>query len=182
MPYPREYTFDETNTPEYVSVIRQDESVAHYSVTVRLTSSTEVHVLTTNIGGISVDFEKAIFGAGLTAQEVIAAVNMMRVVAPTVKLVLEPSESGVYIHYRFKLPQGVTVRDVVDATGNKVPFLFDVINNAIVISYYFHSIAELTLVLNSVVNNITYVMTSILIYKILITAAKMITKMVREAV
>jgi hypothetical protein len=181
--FPVSVTYSDANKPSWIGVIKEDPS-ADFQLTITLESYNRISFNETNIEGLLVDLPKAITDTGLSVADVNAIIAFIRFTAPRLTLVI--NGTGVD-NYEIILPPGVTVSQVVKATGEQVPFFFNVARNSVVFTVTFHSTEEIQLLvasvssmLNKAVVSISGVMITMSVLQIIIRQMASITEEVRR--
>jgi hypothetical protein len=181
--FPVSVTYSDANRPSWLAVIKEDSS-ADFQLTITLESYDRIRFDETNIEGLLVDLPSAIADTGLTVADVNAIIAFIRFTAPRLTLVI--NGTGVD-NYEIILPPGVTVSQVVKATGEQVPFFYNMARNSVVFTVEFHSIEEIQLlvasvsnILNKAVQAIASVMITLSVLQIIIKQMASITEEVRR--
>jgi hypothetical protein len=144
--FPVSITYSDANKPSWLGVIKEDPS-ADFQLTITLESYDRMRFDEVNIEGLLVDLPKAITDTGLTVADVNAIIAFIRFTAPRITLVI--NGTGVD-NFEIILPPGVTVSQVVKATGEQVPFFYNYARNSVVFTVEFHSIEEIQLLVASI--------------------------------
>jgi len=177
MTFPKTYTWDETDTPDYINVIRINPATG-YDVTFTIESNTVVSLVTSNVAGLVVDFQQALTGVGVTASELVAVINLLRIAAPVLTLRVGGS-TGEHVSYRIVFPSGIAVYDVKDTAGNPITFTYDRATNSLRFAYTHASTTDLQLFMSNVIFNITGIMTMVIQVQLLLAVTKQMTGMMK---
>jgi hypothetical protein len=183
--FPVSITYSDANKPSWLGVIKEDPS-ADFQLTITLESYDRMRFDEVNIEGLLVDLPKAITDTGLTVADVNAIIAFIRFTAPRLTLVI--NGTGVD-NFEIILPPGVTVSQVVKATGEQIPFFYNVARNSVVFTVEFHSIEEIQLlvasissVLNRAVVAISGVMITLSVLQMIIRQMSSIAEEVRRRI
>jgi hypothetical protein len=146
--FPVSITYSDENRPSWLAVVKENPDQP-FQLTITLESYDRIRFDEVNIEGLLVDLPKAIADTGLTVADVNAIIAFIRFTAPRITLVI--NGTGVD-NFEIILPPGVTVSQVVKATGELIPFFYNVARNSVVFTVEFHSVEEIHLLVASISN------------------------------
>ena len=183
--FPVTVTYSDANKPSWLAVIKENPDQP-FQLTITLESYDRIRFDEVNIEGLLVDLPKAITDTGLTVADVNAIIAFIRFTAPRITIIA--NGTGVDL-FEIVLPPGVTVSQVVKATGEPIPFFFNYARNSVVFNVEFHSVEEIQLlvasvsnVLNKAVVAISGVMITLSVLQMIIREMYSITEEVRRKI
>jgi len=183
MGLPVTVTYTDINRPDWIAVIKEDPET-DFRLEITLETYDRIRFVTSNIEGLLIDLPKAITDTGLSVSDVQAIIAFMRFTAPKLTLIVDGTGVDVY---EIILPPGLSVIDVRKATGESVPFFFNMARNSIVFMVAFSSVetiellvASITNVLNRAIQTITTVMITASVLQKIFGELSTILREVRE--
>jgi hypothetical protein len=148
MALPVTVTYTTETLPEWMAVVPEAPENP-VSITITLETYDKLRIATTNIEGLLVDLQKAITDTGLSVADVYAIISFLRFSAPKLTLIIDGTGTD---FYEVVLPPGLTAIDVRKATGESVPFFYNVARNSIAFTVTFASTETLEVFLGSIQN------------------------------
>ena len=160
--FPKTVTYDDTNRPDWLVVIKEDPDTA-FRLDITVEDWSRIRFTETNIEGLLVDLNRAITDTGLSVADVNALISFLRFTANKVTVVLDGTGTDTI---EIVLPPGLTVADVLKAgTNERIPFFFNTARNSVVMNVTFASevtidilVRSIQVTLNSAVQSIVNIM------------------------
>jgi hypothetical protein len=157
MPLPVTVTYSDANKPDWIAVIKENPDL-DFTLQITLETYSSIKFVTSNIEGLLIDLPKAIADTGLSVADVQAIIAFIRFTAP--KLTLTLDGTGID-NYEIILPPGLSVIQVRKATGERIPFFFNMARNSVVFTVVFSSTEVIELLVASVTNMLNRALQSI---------------------